>query len=96
MICDELGLFHFVELKFCRANAVNLSAHQVAWQISHKHSSTWTLVKKQNKPDALPYLFLYHASQAMDLKADGLKTKPHLMHTKKFLWEAVFELICPT
>jgi hypothetical protein len=32
----------------------------------------------------------------MDLKADGLKTKPHLMHTKKFLWEAVFELICPT
>ena len=96
MICDERGRFHFVELKFCKANAVNLSPHQVAWQIRHKHSSTWTLVKKQNKPDALPYLFLYHASQALDLKENGLKTQPRLMHSKKFMWEDFFALICPT
>jgi len=96
MICDESGQFHFVELKFCRANAVNLSPHQVAWHIRHKHSSTWTLVKKQSKPDASPYLFLYHASQALDLKADGLKTEPRLMHEKKFLWDDIFGLICPT
>jgi hypothetical protein len=95
LICDEVGKFHFVELKFCKANAVNLSPHQIAWHVRHKHSSCWTLIKKQNKPDSAPFLFLYHADQAMDLKADGLKTEPRLAHENKFLWEEVFSLICP-
>lgn len=95
MICDETGKFHFVELKFVKANAVNLSPHQVAWHIRHKHSSCWTIIKKQNKPDSDPVLFLYHAEQAMDLKANGLKTKPKLHQEKKFVWDDVFDLICP-
>jgi len=53
------------------------------------------LIKKQNKPDSTPFLFLYHADQAMDLKADGLKTEPRLAHEKKFIWEEVFSLISP-
>ena len=95
MICDETGKFHFVELKFVKANAVNLSPHQVAWHIRHKHSSCWTIIKKQNKPDSDPVLFLYHAEQAMDLKANGLKTEPKLHQEKKFVWDDVFVLICP-
>ena len=50
------------------------------------------MIKKQNKPDAVPYLFLYHADQAIDLKADGLRTEPRLMHEKKFLWDEVLPL----
>jgi hypothetical protein len=95
LICDETGKFHFVELKFVKANAVNLSPHQVAWHIRHKHSSCWTIIKKQNKPDSDPVLFLYHAEQAMDLKANGLKTEPKLHQEKKFVWDDVFDLICP-
>ena len=95
LICDETGKFHFVELKFVKANAVNLSPHQVAWHIRHKHSSCWTIIKKQNKPDSDPVLFLYHAEQAMDLKANGLKTEPKLQQEKKFVWDDVFDLICP-
>ena len=95
LICDEKGKFHFVELKFVKANAVNLSPHQVAWHIRHKHSSCWTIIKKQNKPDSDPVIFLYHAEQAMDLKANGLKTEPKLHQEKKFVWDDVFDLICP-
>ena len=95
LICDETGKFHFVELKFVKANAVNLSPHQVAWHIRHKHSSCWTIIKKQNKPDSDPVIFLYHAEQAMELKANGLKTEPKLYQEKKFVWDDVFDLICP-
>ena len=95
LICDETGKFHFVELKFVKANAVNLSPHQVAWHIRHKHSSCWTIIKKQNKPDSDPVIFLYHAKQAMELKANGLKTEPKLHQEKKFVWDDVFDLICP-
>lgn len=95
LICDEKGKFHFVELKFCKANAVNLSPHQVAWHVRHKHSSCWTLVKKQNKADSDPFLFLYHAEQVIDLKTNGLKTKPVLQQEKKFVWDDVFNLISP-
>jgi hypothetical protein len=95
LICDEKGRFHFVELKFCKANAVKLSPHQVAWHVRHKHSSCWTLVKKQNKADSDPFLFLYHAEQVVDLKTNGLKTKPVLQQEKKFVWDDIFNLISP-
>ena len=95
LICDELGLFHFVELKFCKANAVNLSPHQVAWLTRHKSSSSWILVKKQAKPETAPFLFLYHAKQAIELKNSGLKTEAVFSCEKKFAWDSVFNLIAP-
>ena len=76
LICDEKGLFHFIELKFVKANAVNLSPHQVAWLTRHKHSSSWVLIKKQNNPTTTPELYLYKATQAINLKMNGLKTEP--------------------
>ena len=96
MICDERGAFHFVELKFCKANAVNLSPHQVAWLTKHKHSSSWILVKQQSKATSVPKLFLYHARQAIDVKTDGLKTEAIFVSEKKFDWDSVFNLISPT
>ena len=95
LICDELGLFHFVELKFCKGNAVNLSPHQVAWLTRHKSSSSWILVKKQSKPESAPFLFLYHAKQAIELKSNGLKTEAVFSCEKKFAWDSVFNLIAP-
>ena len=93
LICDELGLFHFVELKFCKGNAVNLSPHQVAWLTRHKTSSSWVLVKKQSKPETAPFLFLYHAKQAIELKSNGLKTEAVFACEKKFTWDSIFNLI---
>ena len=95
MICDESGSFHFVELKFCKANAVNLSPHQVSWLTRHKHSSSWILVKQQSKAGSIPKLFLYHAKQAIDLKSSGLKTSSVYRCENKFDWDVVFNLIAP-
>ena len=95
LICDELGLFHFVELKFVKANSVNLSPHQVAWLTRHKQGSAWILIKKQNNPTTTAELYLYKATQAIDLKMNGLKTEPKEVWKAPFEWEKVWDLICP-
>ena len=88
-------MFHFIELKFVKANAVNLSPHQVAWLTRHKHSSSWVLVKKQNKSDTKAELYLYKADQAIDLKTNGLKTEPVGTWKAPFDWEKLWGLIYP-
>ena len=95
LVCDEKGLFHFIELKFVKANAVNLSPHQVAWLTRHKHSSSWVLVKKQNNSDTKAELYLYKADQAIDLKTNGLKTEPVGTWKAPFDWENLWGLIYP-
>jgi len=95
LICDEKGLFHFIELKFVKANAVNLSPHQVAWLTRHKHSSSWVLIKKQNNPTITAELYLYKADQAIDLKTNGLKTEPIGSWKAPFEWEKLWDLIYP-
>jgi len=96
LICDEQGIFHFVELKFLTSNGVTLQPSQVAWLSRHHHSPTWILIKKQNKPMDDPELFLYPASAAVDLKMDGLQSVAPLHHQKgKFNWDVILDLICP-
>ena len=95
LICDEKGLFHFIELKFVKANAVNLSPHQVAWLTRHNHSSSWVLIKKQNNPTTTAELYLYKADQAIDLKTNGLKTEPIGSWKAPFEWEILWDLIYP-
>ena len=95
LICDEKGEFHFVELKFCKANAVKLSPHQVSWLTRHRESSSWILAKRQPKPDARPSLHLYSASQALSVAADGLKTPSVFSCEHPFDWNEVFRLISP-
>ena len=95
LIGDEAGRFSFVELKFCRANAVNLSPHQVAWLMRHRLTSSWILIKQQRKPEAKPDVFLYHANQAIDVKTKGLKTEPRFKGPHPFDWSEILGLISP-
>ena len=96
LICDEQGVFHFVELKFLTSNGVTLQPSQVAWLSRHHHSPTWILIKKQNKPMDDPELFLYPASAAVDLKMDGLQSVEPIHHQiGKFNWDVILDLICP-
>ena len=97
LICDEFGVFHFVELKFLTSNGVTLQPSQVAWLSRHQHSPSWILIKKQNKPTDEPEMFLYPASAAVDLKMDGLQSVEPIHHQKgKFNWDMLFDLISPT
>jgi len=95
LACDENGNLHFVELKFCKANAVNLSPHQVAWLTRHQKSSSWVLVKQQSRANVKATLHLYRASQAISLAEDGLKTPAAGTFEHPFDWNAVFQLISP-
>ena len=95
LACDELGGLHFVELKFCKANAVNLSPYQVAWLTRHRKSSSWVLVKQQARADVKASLHLYSASQAISLAEEGLKTPAVGSFEHPFDWSAVFGLISP-
>ena len=81
--------------KFVKANAFNLSPHQVDWLTSHKQGSAWILIKKQNNPTTTAELYLYKATQAIDLKMNGLKTEPKEVWKAPFEWEKVWGLICP-
>lgn len=95
MICDEKGFFHFVELKFCKANAVGLRPQQIAWLTKNSHSSSFVLIKQQSKAENKAVVSLYNASQAIDLASDGLKTEPVYRKYSPFKWSEIFNLICP-
>ena len=96
MICDESGLFHFVELKFTTSNRVDLRPSQVAWLTKHQHGSCWILIKKQTKPTEPAECLLYPANAAVDLKMDGMAdVEPLFRCAQPFHWETVFDLISP-
>ena len=95
LIADESGNYHMVELKFISGNAVNLSPHQVAWLTRHQHTSAWILIKKQKTELSKSELYLYPASDAIDVKMAGVKTEPVLHLIQPFNWSEVFQKISP-
>jgi hypothetical protein len=95
-ICDERGLFHKVELKVADGNKVELRPHQVAYLTRHQHASVWILVKKGLTLKDDYELFLYHGRQAVDVRMDGLKTRPVLHLPGLDDWTPIFETIAPT
>ena len=96
VLCDERGLFHFVELKATAGNAVDLRPHQVAWLTNHGHGSVWVMLKKHETKNQPEQLFLFKGSEAMDLKMEGLKIEPFYHISGPVDWDQVFNLICPT
>jgi len=96
VLCDELGNFHFVELKATAGNAVDLRPHQVAWLTTHGHASVWVLVRKQPTKNAPEQTYLYPGGEAVDLKMTGLKVDPVHHVEGKADWNVIFSLICPT
>jgi hypothetical protein len=95
LICDELGNFHFVELKATAGRAVDLRPHQVAWLDKHKHASVWVLVKKLETKNQPQQLFLFRGNKAIDLKLEGLSVEADVHQSKKFDWQEIADLICP-
>lgn len=95
LICDEKGLFHFVELKVTGTNVVRLSAHQTSWLTLHKNSSSWILVRQHRIREKHSSVFVYHAKNAVELSEQGLKVKPKLFLHGVFDWELIFNLMCP-
>lgn len=99
VLCDESGNFHFVELKATMTNAVDLRPHQVSWLSRHKHASTWVLVLRiadrgsRTKKPTPESISLYHGSEAMDLKFDGLKFKPVYRSDGAVDWDRILDLI---
>ena len=96
VLCDERGLFHFVELKATAGNAVDLRPHQVAWLTNHGNGSVWVILKKHETKNQPEQLFLYKGSEAMDLKMEGLKIEPFYHVSGIVDWNEIFSLICPT
>jgi hypothetical protein len=87
LICDHNHKFHFVELKYVKFNAVNLSPQQISWITLHKEASVWILVK------SLKGLHLYKADQAIQLKEHGIKLEPYYFCPEPFDWNKIFDLI---
>jgi len=97
MICDELGNYHLVELKYITGNVVTLRPAQVAWLSRHQHSSCWILIKRQTKATEPAECLLYPASAAVDLKMDGIESvEPLFRCPQPFHWDTIFDLISPT
>ena len=76
VFCDLDGNFHFVELKSVSGSVVKLSPHQVSWLTKHSHASVWVIAKKKATKTKKAEIFLYHASQAVDVSFDGLSVAP--------------------
>ena len=95
LLCDEKGLFHFVELKATGSRAVDLRPHQVAWLTNHSHGSAWVLVRKVKTKTLPQRIYLYPASDAMDLKFEGLDVNPIYFEENGCDWDKILGLISP-
>ena len=64
----------WLELKITKANAVNLSPHQIAWNTAYFHRGglSFILVKRVGERG----LFLFEGGRASEVKEQGLKLKP--------------------
>ena len=91
LLMDHNGAFHLVEMKVAKKNKVEISPHQVAFASKHKRGSCWILV--QRKEDNGREIFLYHASQAVDLRMDGLTTEPMVYTNQTGDWENILNTI---
>ena len=71
LVRDPANHFHFVELKVTQTRKVRLSAHQVSFFLRNKDTRSWIMV--QDKAESV---FLYKASQILDLQKEGLNEQP--------------------
>lgn len=88
------GQFHLLELKYSEHNAVKLRPHQVSFHSRNQNGSSWILVKRapENKKSGYD-MSLYHASQAIEVSQNGLKTQPKYKLNSRDNWENLFDAI---
>ena len=88
------GQFHLLELKYSEHNAVKLRPHQVSFHSRNQNGSSWILVKRAPENKTAGYeMCLYHASQAIEVSQNGLKTKPKYKQNSRDNWENLFDAI---
>lgn len=74
-----------------RADKLSLSPHQVAWLTRHSSGNCFIIVR-----DSSLDISIYHGSDAVDLRMDGMSTVQALgVFKEPYNWKAFFNLTCP-
>ena len=95
-VMSEDGAFHWIELKIANFAAVELSPHQCAWLSRHAKGSAWIVVyydRPHGEPD---FVYVYHASDAVDVRMMGLKHPCRKLFQEPFDWAEIWGLIAPS
>ncbi len=93
LLCNEDGLFSFIELKVVkrRASKVDLSPHQCAWLSRHGHSSSFVVVREPNLN-----INVFAAADVVDLRLEKFSDcEPIEVFGNPYDWEEIFRLLSP-
>jgi hypothetical protein len=91
MLCQENGLFSFLELKIVRYKKINLSPHQCAWLSRHGHGNTWIITR-----DSSLIISCYRGADVVDLRMGGLSAVDAVgTFSEPYDFQAFFQLLCP-
>jgi Holliday junction resolvase len=90
LVRDPENNFHFVELKVTQTRKVRLSPHQVSFFVRNKDTRSWIMV--QDKAESV---YLYKASQILDLQKEGLNEQPlgGFWEAPYVYWQRVFNAL---
>lgn len=90
LIRDPENNWQFVELKVTQTRKVRLSPHQVSFFTKNKDTRSWIMV--QDKAESV---YLYKASQILDLQKEGLNEQPlgGFWEAPYVYWGRVFEAL---
>ena len=93
LLCSESGVFSFLELKAqkSRVGKVDLSPHQCAWLSRHRAAPAFIVVR-----DSSLAIRVFHGSDAVDLRMDGLAAVEALaVFEEPYDWAEFFRLTSP-
>ena len=93
LLCNERGVFSFLELKVAkgRAGKLGLSPHQCAWLSRHSVGPAFIVVR-----DGSLDISVFPASSAVDLRMDGLAAVEAMaVFAEPYDWESFFRLTSP-
>ena len=90
LIRDPENNWQFVELKVTQTRKVRLSPHQVSFFTRNKDTRSWVMVLDKSES-----IFLYKASQILDLQKEGLNEQPlgGFWEQPYVDWESVFNAL---
>jgi hypothetical protein len=91
MLCQENGLFCFLELKIVKHQQINLSPHQCAWLSRHGHANTWIITR-----DSSLIISCYRGADVVELRMGGLSAvEPVATFPEPYDWTKFYLLLCP-
>jgi hypothetical protein len=93
LLCSEIGVFSFLELKVTKSKAgkLGLSPHQCAWLSRHTNGPAFIVVR-----DSSLDIRVFAGSDAVDLRMDGLAAvSPLAVFEEPYDWEEFFQLTSP-